>query len=97
MANSEHIELLRRGVDAWNAWRKKEPATVPDLAHAKLSTAHLRGAALNGANLRAADLSSADLRGAILKGAVLFAAILRQADHSDPTPRSSRRASDRAG
>jgi uncharacterized protein YjbI with pentapeptide repeats len=97
MANSEHIELLRRGVDVWNAWRKKERASVPDLAHAKLSGAHLRGVDLNGANLRAANLSYADLGGAILKGAVLFAAILREADHSDPAPRSSRRSSDRPG
>ena len=32
MANAEHLELLRQGVDLWNEWRRKSPLIVPDLS-----------------------------------------------------------------
>ena len=34
MANADHLERLRQGVDAWNAWRAKEPLVMPDLTKA---------------------------------------------------------------
>ena len=37
MANPEHLELLRQGVDVWNEWRAKEPSIRPDLSEANLS------------------------------------------------------------
>jgi uncharacterized protein YjbI with pentapeptide repeats len=51
MANKEHLVLLRRVMESWNEWRKKNPETKPDL---------------RGAILRGADFSEADLRGADL-------------------------------
>jgi hypothetical protein len=36
MANDKHPELLQQGVDAWNAWREKEPSVRPDLNDANL-------------------------------------------------------------
>jgi len=39
MANEEHVALLKRGVDAWNAWRLKNPDVVPSLLGATASAA----------------------------------------------------------
>lgn len=80
MANKAHLKLLRQGVDAWNASRKKKPLVRPDLAGAKLHEANLSEANLREANLRGADLWRADLCGADLCGADLRLADLSEAD-----------------
>jgi len=36
MANREHLEILKRGVKAWNEWREKNPDVKPDLRGADL-------------------------------------------------------------
>ena len=41
MANDDHIAQLRKGVDAWNAWRDENPDIRPDLAGADLHSANL--------------------------------------------------------
>ena len=72
MANPEHLELLRQGVEVWNAWRAKEPFRfAPDLSEANLSGANLSGANLSGADLSGANLSGANLSGANLSEANL--------------------------
>ena len=69
MATKEHLDLLRQGVDAWNAWRHKEPSIRPDLSGVEtLAGADLSGADLSGANLSEADLSEADLSQATSPG-----------------------------
>jgi hypothetical protein len=95
MANEGHVALLKRGVNAWNAWRDKNPEVRPnlsgaDLFGANLNRADLRGANLNGANLHAANLGrtklgGADLRGADLRGANLNGANLHAANLSTAT------------
>ncbi|MBV8104986.1 MAG: pentapeptide repeat-containing protein [Hyphomicrobiales bacterium] len=85
MANPEHLELLRQGAHAWNAWRVKEPSIVPDLTkadlrRANLSAAYLSKANLMGANLRRANLDGTDLSAAYLSKANLQTAILRRAN-----------------
>jgi uncharacterized protein YjbI with pentapeptide repeats len=91
MANQEHLDILKQGVEVWNQWRKENAALVPDLSGANLSfadlvRADLRGADLSGADLSGADLSfadlRADLRGADLSGADLVRAELSEADLS---------------
>jgi len=92
MANDEHIALLKKGVDAWNAWRLKNLDIPPDLSDANLSEArlveanlikaNLIKANLGSVNLVEANLSGADLRGANLDGAHLEAANLSGADLS---------------
>jgi len=74
MADEEHLRILRSGVDAWNSWRRQNPATVPDL-----SVVNLSGADLAGANLSGADLSGVDLRKAVLGIADLRRANLTKA------------------
>ena len=82
MANEEHLAVLKRGVEAWNQWRQKNPEVRPDLGRAKLARANLRGADLSGADLSGADLSGADLSGANLTWADLSRADLSGADLS---------------
>jgi hypothetical protein len=46
MANDEHVAILKKGVDAWNAWRDENPDIRPDLVQVDL-----RGESLRNANL----------------------------------------------
>lgn len=85
MANEEQLALLKKGVNAWNAWREKNQEVKMDLSEANLCGADLRRAHLDStnlseANLRGADLSRADLTRADLKGAQLNEADLSGAD-----------------
>ena len=92
MDDSQQLELLRQGAEAWNRWRKENPelSRAADLYKANLRRADLRGANLREADLReanlyeadltGADLRKADLRGANLRGANLREADLREAD-----------------
>jgi uncharacterized protein YjbI with pentapeptide repeats len=75
MANPEHLEILKQGVEVWNTWRRANPSIEPDLTRASLSGAHLVGADLNRADFR-----EADLKGAILQGTDLIGTSFRQAD-----------------
>jgi len=83
MANVDHLELILRGADAWNAWRTNHPGITPDLTGAdlrgcRLFGAHLASALLARSHLAEATLSLADLRGADLTDATLLDARLLQ-------------------
>ncbi len=97
MTNQQHYDLLKKGVDVWNAWREKHQDVRPDLSHANLSDVDLRdtnlfwanltganltGADLTRAHLLKADLTRANLTGANLERANLFWAVLSEADLS---------------
>jgi hypothetical protein len=91
MANPEHLEILKNGVEAWNQWRveNSSPAdlsranlTGPNLSGLNLLRANLFGANLSGASLQWADLSEANLLLADLTGANLLRANLRGANLS---------------
>ena len=81
MANPDHLNTLRQGVDVWNVWRKQH-AAEPDLREADLSGANLIQANLQRANLIQADLTGVELNGAELNGADLTGAYLIGADLS---------------
>ena len=85
MANNEQTDLLKRGTQAWNAWRAEQTEASVDLSGGALRGLDLGGADLSGADLRAADLRGANLggaklTGARLEGANLFKAIVDGAD-----------------
>lgn len=85
MANNEHLERLKQGVNAWNLWREVHPTLVPDLKEADLGDADLHGMNLCNAHferayLFGADLRHADLRGANFSQAYLSTANLREVD-----------------
>ena len=83
MADPDHLKKLQQGVDAWNAWRKREPLIIPDLSKADLSGWNLSGANLSGADLIWANLSRPDVsRADLLRGPDLSGANLSKADLS---------------
>jgi uncharacterized protein YjbI with pentapeptide repeats len=75
MANSEHLELLEQGIEAWNQWREANPEEQPDLSNANLSKKDLSKANFSRTNLSEVNLSEADL-----SKAYLFEANLSKAD-----------------
>jgi hypothetical protein len=85
VANPEHLKILGRGVDVWNAWRAEKPSIYLDLSWANLqeavlSKANLSRVNLSRVNLSGANLFEADLVGADLVGADLVGANLSRAD-----------------
>jgi TIR domain/Pentapeptide repeats (8 copies) len=83
MANPEHLQILKQGVETWNAWRKQHEDIRPDLSEANLSEAILSGADLSEANFEAANLSKAKLSKANLSEAKLSEANLSEANLSE--------------
>ena len=59
MANPEHLQILKRGVQVWNQWRNQHRDIRPDLRAAHLFGINLAGSLLILTNLRAADLAEA--------------------------------------
>ena len=92
MTDSKHIEILRRGPRAWNAWRRDNPSHIPNLDDAALSLSerqlgpinggpiNLRSACMQRAFFRSANLSAGDLESADLSEANLAYARLDRAN-----------------
>ena len=80
MANDQHIAVLKKGIAAWNAWRKENSDIRADLTKANLGGKDLREANFSDVNLRGADLRNANFNGADLRGAAFIEADLRRAD-----------------
>jgi len=89
---SEHLEILKEGVKAWNEWRHANPLIRPILANANIRGLFLKEVDLSNADLKRADLSDATLIGANLQKTDfseanltrtnLYGADLRQANFS---------------
>jgi hypothetical protein len=81
MANQTQVEILKKGVDVWNQWRKDNPREEIDLQKADFYGASLNGVDLSNANLQEvfferSDLSLSDLRGANLsRGNLMFSSL----------------------
>jgi hypothetical protein len=75
MANSEHLKILKQGVEIWNEWRRINPEITPDLSDSKLLDTKLPAA-----NLTEADLSKSNLCDADLSAATLVRANLSHSD-----------------
>jgi hypothetical protein len=90
MANEEHLQTFKRGVGAWNLWRRANPHVEPDLTRADLrdwwdlaysaedatTNFDLSGATLEGANFTRADLGGTNFRNANLTSANFSGAYL---------------------
>jgi hypothetical protein len=79
MANPEHLEILKQGVEIWNEWREQNPTIKPNLSGADLRAANLNQAILDNTILKEADLREAGLSYARLLKANLFRANLERA------------------
>ena len=72
MSDPDQVTMLRNGViTEWNAWRRANPAVVPDLFNADLSKVDLASDDATGINLYRANLEHATLIGTNLHGANL--------------------------
>jgi len=69
VANLEHLGKGKEGVEAWNAWRRVSPGTLPDLTAVNLRGANLEGFNLVETELRGSDLTAANLRCVDVSGA----------------------------
>lgn len=95
MANAEHLEILKSGVEKWNEWRKENEGVKPDLSNADLHGALLTKANLQNVNMYGVDLSQAflyntnmtfaDLSDSSLSNAFLNGANLSRANLSGTT------------
>lgn len=70
-----HINILKQGIGAWNAWRANNPKVMPDFKSADLS-----GMDLSYADFRQADFSNANLRNTTLIWTNFTAANLNKTD-----------------
>ena len=76
MANHEHLDILRQGVEIWNQWRKENPSIGVDLREVNLTGVNLTEADLKWVNFQGADLRKANLCDANLSLARLTSANL---------------------
>ena len=42
MANQEHLDFLKQGVEVWNQWREENPDIHPDLSRLSIGLSRLR-------------------------------------------------------
>lgn len=80
MALEEHLEILDKGIETWNEWRKLHPGVKIDLAGADLRNLDLQEINLSNANLERANFANSDMRNANLASANLERACLAFAD-----------------
>ena len=85
MANPEHVEILKQGVDVWNKWRKENSKIAPDFARTRmvdmdLSAVNLSESDFTDANLYGTNLQKSNLAGAIFDNANLSDTHLQYAD-----------------
>lgn len=87
MSVAEHVEILMKGVDAWNEWRARNPGVRPDLSGIDLKGRV--GVEPPGGSLRTVDLSRCNLSGAVLWNLNISGAKLEGSDMRDGDFRSS--------
>jgi hypothetical protein len=85
MANREHLEILKKGVKAWNQWRKQNPKVRPDLSevHLGLGEGTVFFGNLDVSLVGSPPVGYADLRGLNLAETDLLKTNLYRADLSD--------------
>jgi uncharacterized protein YjbI with pentapeptide repeats len=80
MANQEHLEILKQGVEVWNRWREEHADIRPDLSEADLTGVHLSGAHLHQTNFYRANLSDTYIQSTNLFESDFRYALLCRAD-----------------
>ncbi len=71
MAIPDHVEIVKKGAQSLEEWRKDNPHLRIDLAAGQFDGDHLIGVDLSYANLRMVFLKGANLNSAVLLGAYL--------------------------
>jgi uncharacterized protein YjbI with pentapeptide repeats len=93
MANPEHLAILKKGVEAWNEWRKQDlvkratyyTENSLDLKGIRQFATHFVGALLDDVDLSDSVLAHVDLSGGSFSDSLLIKADLRDANlsHTD--------------
>jgi len=70
MANQDHLDILKQGIDVWNQWKQKHLDIAPDfigssLFDANFHQANFQGASFNNANLGRTSFNNANLTNAL--------------------------------
>src|SRR5260221_100567 len=60
----ECLEILRKGVETWNAWRTANPTLTVDLSETDMSGVDFRGINFSRCNLERSVFTKTDLTGA---------------------------------
>jgi hypothetical protein len=82
MANPEHLERLKSGVEKWNRWRQRDRDVRPDLREADLTGMDMSGAFLRGAIFSKARMVGVSIARSFLSSADFSFCDLRKADLS---------------
>jgi len=85
MPSTKHLEILEKGVEFWNEWRKNNPREIPNLKQAVLidkewDEINFSDAKLQGADLALSDLSNSNLRNAKTWKTIFRNVIFQDAD-----------------
>jgi uncharacterized protein YjbI with pentapeptide repeats len=83
MANEEHIEILRKGVKAWNEWRERRRDIKPDLSGVNFRCAELQNGIFSQTCLHRANFSQLILTEINLTKANLIKAKFEKSDLSE--------------
>jgi uncharacterized protein YjbI with pentapeptide repeats len=83
MADQEHLDTLKLGIDKWNKWKKEHPDIEADLSEADFHKTSLINADFIRADLIGADLSYANLTKVNFSDANLIKANLSGSDLQD--------------
>jgi uncharacterized protein YjbI with pentapeptide repeats len=83
MANAEHLNILKQGVDVWNNWIGKLHGETVDLSGADLSYLILEQINFMRVNLKGVNFTQTELRGARLNDADLSESVLSGANFSN--------------
>jgi hypothetical protein len=102
-----HLDILKKGVNAWNQWREEHLDLLPDLSNANLGGITMAGANFKGTNfeksslkgndLKNADLSNSHLEGADLSYTQLVGANLQRAFFDNATRLDNAKVGDEKG
>ncbi len=79
MANKDHLEILKMGVQKWNQWREQNPEEIPDFSWANLPGVDFKHYNLENANLKLAFCKGCDFSGANMQNCNLYGANLENA------------------
>ena len=89
MANPQHHEILKQGINAFNRWRRENKNIVPDLTMADFSNTDFDYVNLSEANLSKAKFSKSTFRRADLRGTDLSTADLSRTNFNQANLRGA--------
>lgn len=69
--NNNHLDILNKGIEYWNRWRKDNPLIVPDLSHGEFYRGWFVDGNFDNCNLEWAGFGEATIGGCTFRNATL--------------------------